>query len=58
MASIKTISKILIIIPAYNEAGCIEKVVDNLEKNYALYDFVVINGGCRDDARKRCARGG
>ena len=34
MASIKTISKILIIIPAYNEAGCIEKVVDNLERNY------------------------
>ena len=43
MASIKTISKILIIIPAYNEAGCIEKVVDNLEKKYPQYDYVVIN---------------
>ena len=58
MASIKTISKILIIIPAYNEAGCIEKVVDNLEKNYPQYDYVVINDGSTDDTRKICARRG
>ena len=51
MASIKTISKILIIIPAYNEAGCIEKVVDNLERNYPQYDYVVINDGSTDDTR-------
>ena len=56
MASIKTISKILIIIPAYNEAGCIEKVVDNLERNYPQYDYVVINDGSTDDTRKICAR--
>ena len=58
MASIKTISKILIIIPAYNEAGCIEKVVDNLERNYPQYDYVVINDGSTDDTRKICARRG
>ena len=54
----KTISKILIIIPAYNEAGCIEKVVDNLERNYPQYDYVVINDGSTDDTRKICARRG
>ena len=37
--------KILIIIPAYNEAGCIETVVDNLIRNYSQYDYVVINSG-------------
>ena len=50
--------KILIIIPAYNEAGCIETVVDNLIRNYPQYDYVVINDGSTDDTRKICARRG
>ena len=48
--------KVLIIIPAYNEAGCIEKVIDNLTENYPQYDYVIINDGSTDDTRKICAR--
>lgn len=48
--------KLLIIIPAYNEAESIKKVVDNLIQNYPQYDYVVINDGSTDDTRKVCAR--
>lgn len=48
--------KILIIIPAYNEAENIERVVDNLIENYPQYDYVIINDGSTDDTRKICAR--
>ena len=46
----------LIIIPAYNEAENIERVLDNLEENYWYYDYVIINDGSSDDTRKICAR--
>ena len=49
---------LLIIIPAYNEAENIEKVVDNLTNNYPQYDYVIINDGSTDDTRKICARRG
>ena len=48
--------KVLIIIPAYNEAECIETVVDNLIENYPQYEYVIINDGSTDDTRKVCAR--
>ena len=48
--------KILIMIPAYNEAENIKRVVDNLIENYPEYDYVVINDGSTDDTRKICAR--
>ena len=35
--------KVLIIIPAYNEAENIRRVVDNLKSNYSQYDYVVVN---------------
>lgn len=35
--------KVLIMIPAYNEEANIEKVVDDLIRNYPQYDYVVIN---------------
>lgn len=35
--------KVLIIIPAYNEAENIERVVDDLTENYGEYDYVVVN---------------
>ena len=50
--------KILIIIPAYNEAENIERVVDNLIENYPQYDYVIINDGSTDDTRKICASRG
>ena len=50
--------KLLIIIPAYNEAENIERVVNNLIQNYSQYDYVIINDGSADDTRKICARNG
>lgn len=47
--------KCLIIIPAYNEAGNIEKVVDNLINNYPQYDYVIVNDGSHDDTARICA---
>lgn len=45
-------------IPAYNEAENIERVVENLITNYPQYDYVIINDGSTDDTRKICARNG
>ena len=50
--------KLLIMIPAYNEAENIERVVDNLIENYPQYDYVIINDGSSDDTRKICSRKG
>lgn len=51
-------SKVLIIIPAYNEEENIVKVVDNLIQNYPQYDYVVVNDGSSDRTRDVCrARG-
>ena len=49
-------AKCLIIIPAYNEAGNIEKVIDNLITNYPQYDYVIVNDGSTDATRKICER--
>lgn len=46
--------KLLILIPAYNEAENIERVVNNLIENYPQYDYVVINDGSTDTTRKIC----
>ena len=46
--------KTLIIIPAYNEAENIKRVVDNLIDNYPQYDYIVVNDGSRDDTKKIC----
>lgn len=47
-------AKCLIIIPAYNEAGNIENVVNNLITNYPQYDYIIINDGSRDNTEKIC----
>lgn len=46
--------KCLIIIPAYNEAANIERVVENIIKNYPEYDYIVVNDGSSDATRKIC----
>lgn len=51
-------SKVLIIIPAYNEADNIEQVVDNLILNYPQYDYVVVNDGSSDRTRDVCRERG
>lgn len=48
------VSKVLIIIPAYNEAGNIKKVVNNIVENYPQYDYVVINDGSTDQTEDIC----
>lgn len=50
--------KCLIIIPAYNEAGNIETLIDNLIKNYSQYDYIIINDGSTDDTERICIRNG
>lgn len=49
-------SKVLIIIPAYNESQNIEMVVDNIVENYPQYDYVVINDGSKDNTRDICRK--
>ena len=51
-------NKVLIIIPAYNEAENIERVVDNIIRNYPQYDYVIVNDGSSDDTRKICKKRG
>lgn len=51
-------SRVLIIIPAYNEEKNIEKVVDNIINNYSQYDYVVINDGSKDHTRDLCRKKG
>ncbi len=50
--------KCLIIIPAYNEAGNIEKVVNNLIENYPQYDYIIINDGSTDNTKEICEEQG
>ena len=46
--------KLLIVIPAYNEEGSIERVVDDLIQNDPQYDYVVVNDGSRDRTAAIC----
>lgn len=47
-------NNVLIIIPAYNEAENIERVVDDIIQNYPQYDYVIVNDGSSDATRKIC----
>ena len=38
-------SDLLVIIPAYNEAANIERVVSHLAESFPQYDYIVINDG-------------
>ena len=51
-------SKLLIIIPAYNEEANIVKVVNGIVKNYPQYDYVVVNDGSRDKTAAICREHG
>lgn len=48
--------KVLLVIPAYNEALNIERVVDELRADYPQYDYVVINDGSQDDTAAVCRK--
>lgn len=51
-------SKLLIVIPAYNEEKNIVRVVKRLETEYPQFDYVVVNDGSRDDTPVLCRRHG
>lgn len=46
--------KILVIIPAYNEAGNIERVVVDLKQRGGDVDYIIVNDGSKDDTAKIC----
>lgn len=46
--------KILILIPAYNEAENIKWVVENLTAKCPQYDYVVVNDGSKDNTAQIC----
>lgn len=48
--------KTLIIIPAYNEEGNIERVVNHLIENYPQFDYVVVNDGSKDSTAEICIK--
>lgn len=50
--------KCLIIIPAYNEEKNIVRVVEELQRDYPQYDYVVINDGSGDNTAKLCRKYG
>ena len=57
-ATVQKITKLLILIPAFNESENIENVVDELVSDYPEYDYVIINDGSSDDTRKICVNNG
>ena len=51
-------NNVLVIIPAYNEAGSIERVVDELIAGYPQFDYVVVTDGPTDGTDAICRRRG
>lgn len=51
-------SKLLIVIPAYNEEENIVSVVSELINHYPQYDYVVVNDGSRDRTAALCRQHG
>ena len=49
--------KVLIIVPAYNEALNIEKTIKDIKKN-TNYDYVVINDCSKDNTKEVCRKNG
>lgn len=50
--------KILLIIPAYNEAENISWVIDELSNYGNVCDFVIVNDGSKDNTKKICEENG
>lgn len=51
-------SELLIVIPAYNEAENIERVVNRLIREFPQYDYVVVNDGSADATADICRKNG
>lgn len=50
--------KILLIIPAYNEATNIENLINHIIMNYTQYDYIIVNDGSSDNTQEICERKG
>ena len=50
------IQELLIVIPAYNEAENIERVVNRLITDFPQYDYLVVNDGSSDQTAEICRR--
>ncbi len=48
--------ELLLVIPAYNEEGNIERVVENIIENYSEYDYIVVNDGSKDRTADICLK--
>ena len=48
--------KKLAVIPAYNEAGNIEKTVKDIIENAPSFDYIVINDCSKDDTYEICKK--
>lgn len=48
--------KVLIIIPAYNEAKSLKRVVDHLRHTCPQYDYLIINDGSTDNTEEICRK--
>lgn len=46
----------IIVIPAYNEAANIVKVVNDIKKNCKGYDYIIINDGSTDNTLEICRK--
>lgn len=51
-------SRILAIVPAYNEEQCIKNTIDELRHAAPEADYIIVNDGSRDDTEAICAREG
>ena len=49
-------SKLLIVIPAYNEEENIESVVKYIRDKYRQYDYIVVNDGSKDQTAEICKK--
>lgn len=50
--------KILLVIPAYNEAENIPWVIEELQQLENVYDYVIINDGSKDNTKLICEEKG
>ena len=46
--------RLLMIIPAYNEAKNIERVVHSVREIYPEYDYIIVNDGSKDNTAQIC----
>ena len=50
--------KLLIIIPAYNEAESLKGVIEHLRSTCPQYDYIIVNDGSTDETEELCEKNG